>query len=416
MNHIKKILFIIVISFSTSCTKDYVNTIGDFDMQFLAGTTAIPSSFKPNIEGIYKLNSGSSRFGSNFVFKWVGDILCVFSDKSGIYINFKVGFNPIDSSLKFSGIYRTPMLESNSEQLLWTVSKEDGVKQLFLNDPKSIVFKGENKSSNGVTLTNISYVRPFSDKVKNSEFTILAHRCGGRNADNVPYAENSLNLVKYAERMGATGVELDIHLTYDKVPVIYHDDEINIRLTQKSPLNGKIEDYDYDFLKNNIKLLDGQPIPTLEEMLNTIIDSTTLSVVWLDLKQGDDIFRNMHPVIVRAYNKIKQKNRKLDVYFGIPNDDIKTAVLNLQKSTDLPTLCEISLDDAIALKSKVYAPRWTLGTMNDVTSIAKANGIKTFTWTLDNQAAIKTFLSEGAFDGILTNFPSILAYEFYSQE
>jgi glycerophosphoryl diester phosphodiesterase len=47
---------------------------------------------------------------------------------------------------------------------------------------------------------------------------------------------------------------------------------------------------------------------------------------------------------------------------------------------------------------------------------AKAAGILAFTWTLDGQSAIKEYLNKGAFDGILTNYPSILAYEFYIQE
>ena len=44
----------------------------------------------------------------------------------------------------------------------------------------------------------------------------IAHRCGT--------PENSLAGIRWCKRRGAVGVEMDLHLTKDDVPVVFHDD------------------------------------------------------------------------------------------------------------------------------------------------------------------------------------------------
>ncbi|HRK60838.1 MAG TPA: glycerophosphodiester phosphodiesterase, partial [Candidatus Kapabacteria bacterium] len=65
--------------------------------------------------------------------------------------------------------------------------------------------------------------------------------------------------------------------------------------------------------------------------------------------------------------------------------------------------------------AKVFAPRWTLGTQNELIQSVQTDGRFAFVWTLDDQKFIRKFLAEGQFNGILTNFPSIVAYEYYAQ-
>jgi len=40
-------------------------------------------------------------------------------------------------------------------------------------------------------------------------------------------------------------------------------------------------------------------------------------------------------------------------------------------------------------------------------------GKKAFVWTLDDHEFVKSFVHEGNFDGILTNYPYLVAYEYY---
>lgn len=98
---------------------------------------------------------------------------------------------------------------------------------------------------------------------------VIGHRgaCG--------YApENTFDSVKTAADLGAPWVELDVKLTKDDVAIIFHDDELD-RTTNGSGLVA-------DTLYEDIKQLEagswfadsfaGIKIPTLEEMLDLLID------------------------------------------------------------------------------------------------------------------------------------------------
>jgi len=98
---------------------------------------------------------------------------------------------------------------------------------------------------------------------------IIAHRgCAG-------YApENTLEAIHTAADMGVEWVELDVKLTKDQVPIIFHDDDLE-RTTETT---GAVALMNYD----EIKELDagswfgdsfiGAKIPTLEEALEVLID------------------------------------------------------------------------------------------------------------------------------------------------
>lgn len=40
-------------------------------------------------------------------------------------------------------------------------------------------------------------------------------------------------MISKAESFGATGIEIDIKVSNDGVPFLYHDSDINLRVTQK---------------------------------------------------------------------------------------------------------------------------------------------------------------------------------------
>ncbi|XIF19984.1 MAG: glycerophosphodiester phosphodiesterase [Acetilactobacillus jinshanensis] len=89
---------------------------------------------------------------------------------------------------------------------------------------------------------------------------IFAHR-----GYPVKFPENSLQGFKYAIDHGADGLEFDVHLTKDNVPVIMHDEKID-RTTKG---HGKIHDYTYDQLKK-YPLANGETIPLLKDFLKLV--------------------------------------------------------------------------------------------------------------------------------------------------
>ncbi len=86
--------------------------------------------------------------------------------------------------------------------------------------------------------------------------------------------ENTLASIHAAADLGVEWVEMDVKLTRDHVPVIFHDDDLS-RCTSGS---GLVADTDF----RDIRELDagawfgesfmGEKIPTLEEALNAVID------------------------------------------------------------------------------------------------------------------------------------------------
>lgn len=415
---IKSLVYSIFLLLVLGCEKNDNNFNPDYDKTYLEGTIPLPSDMRPYLIGIYSSESSTAGLGYRFVMKWNQNKLTLFSNRNGNYAVMDVGINLSDSSIKMAGYWRSPM--NNEEGKLYlTITKQNGADDILSKKFTVSKLIGQNISIDGKTAeVELSFERFFSNKVLNNlKFSIIAHRAGGRNSDNIPFAENSIELVKRASEMGASGVEIDVKLTKDNIPVVYHDDDINIRLTQKGPVVGNIEDFNYEFLRRYVRLVDGQTIPTLEEMLNTIIDSTDIRFVWLDNKGGNErFFSYTLPVMYKALLKARGRNSSILILNGLPTEEIATEFSKVPNNKDRPNLCEISFARSKELNSAVYAPRWTLGTLDNEVAEAHALNMKVVCWTVDLSTVMKKYIQVGNFDGILTNYPSILAYEFYSQE
>lgn len=98
---------------------------------------------------------------------------------------------------------------------------------------------------------------------------IIGHRgaCG--------YApENTIASIHTAADMGIDWVELDVKLTKDEVPIIFHDET----LERTTNLSGNVADKTYAQLKEAdagswyAESFIGTPIPTLEEAIEVLID------------------------------------------------------------------------------------------------------------------------------------------------
>jgi glycerophosphoryl diester phosphodiesterase len=110
--------------------------------------------------------------------------------------------------------------------------------------------------------------------------------------------------------------------------------------------------------------------------------------------------------------------RDLKIVIGLPTEDkideLRATFPDTYKT--VPTLCELLVEDAIELNSVAWGPRWTLGYQEANVQQVQQNGNLAFVWTMDIQGYIKQFVEEANFDGILTNYPSIVAYYHYVNE
>src|SRR6516165_5734720 len=234
----------------------------------LVGTKPLTDTVMKHMEGIYDLSAGSDGLGSNFVCKVSKFRVSFFSNANGIFFILKYGLNPTDSSLQFAGFWRYS--ETTAQGLVnFSIPKDKGVLAFLQSgDPSGLELGGlfANAAGGGANNLSLKYTRDFTNYAKTHPFQIYAHH-GVQTTANPPYAENSINGALHDEDYGVNSLEFDVHLTKDGVPICMHDAEIDIDLTKKSALAGKYIQYSFAFLQNYLQLVDGQKIPSVEEVL-----------------------------------------------------------------------------------------------------------------------------------------------------
>lgn len=108
------------------------------------------------------------------------------------------------------------------------------------------------------------------DRIKFEE-RFYAHRGLHNNKSNAP--ENSLEAFRLAVESGY-GIELDVQITKDLVPVVFHD----YNLKRVCGVDKKISDLDYEDLLNYKLFKSQERIPTLHEVLECIDGKVPLIV------------------------------------------------------------------------------------------------------------------------------------------
>lgn len=376
-------------------------------------------------EGVYAVSEGADAFGNEIAARWSYTVkngtdttyhLSLFCEPKGAF--FVLEGRQVADSLIFSGYWRR-LVNADVGTASFVVQRSGGANALLAPDccqalkPGDVVFKGKwgNASDNQTNPLTLS----FNRKLNPAPFQIIAHRSGGRTSDLLPASENSVEIIRLASRLGATGVEFDIRQTKDGVPILYHDDQLNLRLTQKSGLIGPVENYTYKQLTSLVRLINGEQIPTLEEALTTVIDDTPLQTVWMDSKLIRDmpLIREIHKKYIA---KAAAQGRKVNIYIGLPTETTLNQFEALDDHLLAPSLCELDTAVARRINAKVWAPRFTLGNPVESAKVMQAAGLKVFVWTLDVPDFIRQFIDAGSLDGILTNYSAIVAYYHYVQK
>ena len=366
------------------------------------------------MEGVYQVTSGSDFFGENVVVKWNRTSLSI-ANSNGKHFILDVGH--IDSVIFLQGYWRNGYTDGTGLTTLYISREEGGTTIMTGNGNQKIILRGAYGVQNSLPDQSLvlEYLRPFSDKVKSSDFYILAHRAGGRTSDRLPVSENSIAMINYTEKLGSTGIEVDVRLSKDGIPYLYHDGDLNTRLTMKGPLAGPSENYTWATLSTFVRLIHGETIPTLEEALNFTIDSTLLRFVYLDMKGDAGTMAKVVPIQKQALERARQKGRIIKIVVGIPSTDVLNDLMSYPDYTTIPSLCELTIDDVYKVNSMVWGPRWTLGTQNDQVQQIHNSEKLAVCWTIDQPSWIKDYLNNGIFDGLLTNFPYVVAYYHYIQ-
>jgi len=387
------------------------------DGSILEGTVLLSASAKGRMEGVYTVTQGSEQFGGQVALKWSGDYCSVFCETQGGYLVMKAG--SLDSSIFLEGTWRYSV-STETGLVRMTIAENEGGNRLLSDTSGTFSIAGRGSFGSGSEPPGrglvLEYLRPFSAVVRTEPFWILAHRGGGRNSDLLGVSENSLEMIGLAERFGSNGIEIDVKLSTDGVAFLYHDPDINLRLTQKGPLVGNVEDFTWAQVRTFVVLKNGEQIPTLREALDFVFENTNLQFVWLDMKSD----RNAMPVVMEIQQEFRGKvlppgRDSLEILIGLPTTDQIDFYLATPGHEGHPSLCELSLNDVRRTNSAVWAPRWTEGTLESGVGEMHGEGRRAFVWTLDVPSFIREFVQTSQFDGILTNYPTIVAYYHYTR-
>lgn len=410
------VLALVVLLVKCDVQKEWdLDTPSFMDKSGLTGTASLTDATKYALEGIYKVVEGSDMFGDTLVLKRTRDKISLFGLRNANY--FILDDGSANNSLILEGYWRFAQNDNNG---LVRLTLENAASLLQGDTLSPVTWVGMYGKGNDYPKFGIQLrlIQRFSAKLRSDPFIIGAHRGGGRTSDKLPVSENSVEMIKFTEYLGSNAIEIDVALTKDKIPVLYHDDDINIRLVQKGPLMGKIEDYTFKQLRTFVKLIHGENIPTLKEALDAVIDDTHIRMVWLDVK-SPEVLDYIIPMQADYLNKIQKAKRDLHVLIGVPTQEVYDKLSTYPDYQTYPSICELETDKVLALKSKAWAYRWTLGIQKDEITKMHAASCKCLVWTLDIPDFMEIYATYGAddpnlrFDGILTNYPSMLAYIHY---
>lgn len=411
---------IMLLTVFTACRRNFEAPVPDLSWSRFETGTPLPAEARNRLEGIYAFAKGADFFGADAALKWsyvagAADTvfyLSAFCQKDASYFICE-GKKQADSVL-LNGYWRK-MTGVETGTLRLSIAKTAGAAYLLGNQPlkpgDSIVIAGVYGKGNTTPSSPIqlNYIKKLYSQ---TPLEIVAHRGGGSTADLLPASENSLPMIRLASLFGATGIEIDVRMTSDGVPILYHDATLNERLIQKSGLVGPIENYSYAQLSTIVKLKKGETIPTLQQALETVITETPLRYVWLDTKFKGSLTL-LHNIQKTFLNKAAAAGNPITITIGIPDEEVLHQFMQLPEYESIPSVCELTPAEVQQVNAAIWAPRWTLGLQNSAVSAVKAQGRKAFVWTLDGPENVKKYMYNGHFDGILTNYPSVVAYYYY---
>jgi glycerophosphoryl diester phosphodiesterase len=229
------------------------------------------------------------------------------------------------------------------------------------------------------------------------DFFIWAHRGASARAP-----ENTLAAFREAEAAGADGLELDVHLSRDGVPVVIHDD----RVDRTTDGRGAVDALTF----REIRVLDagrwfgkrfaGESLPTLEEVFLFAGDRLRLNVEIKNAAAG---------IAVLALMK---RNPRTPVLVSSFDHDLLAVLRRQESRLPLGFLTESSdwqkpLERAAALAAESFHPREDLVDAELILACHRRR-LAVYPWTVDEPQRLAALRRLGV-DGVFCNDPERVA-------
>jgi len=232
--------------------------------------------------------------------------------------------------------------------------------------------------------------------------------------------ENTMAAFRMAYDAGADGIEFDVRLSADGIPVVIHDED----LRRTCGLNKRVSDCSLDELKSfefgswfsqktkTERSYDGEPILTLKELLESFPEHF---VLYLEMKcessQRDEL-------VETCSDLLKSTERKGQVI--VESFDLKAIRLMKQIDSAVTTaaLFEPSLSHPPLIASQKIIERAKESGANEIAlhhrlasrrlvELARDGGFRVVVWTVDETHWVATCRQLGI-DALITNQPAVL--------
>lgn len=238
------------------------------------------------------------------------------------------------------------------------------------------------------------------------------------------FYENTMIAFKKAIEYGADGIETDVQLSKDGIPVIIHDETLD-RTTNG---HGFVKDYTLSELKsfriisvghvkelkekmddnyteeeiNYFKECSGEEIPTLEELLE-LVSKSELKVLNLELKNSIVEYDGLEEKVIDMIEKYKLKDRVIISTF---NHLSLIKVRKLDPDIVLGALTETTLANVVKYLKDIdvqcYHPYFPSILNEQYMNDIKKGGIMVNPYTINTESDMKAVINAGV-DNIITN-------------
>lgn len=216
--------------------------------------------------------------------------------------------------------------------------------------------------------------------------------------------ENSMEAFKLSHKMGADGIELDIHLSKDGHLVVTHDETVDRCSNGKGRIIDKTlaDLLSLDF-SNNKEGYSNTRIPTLEQVLGFI--KPTNMMLNIEIKSGIVLYEGIEEKTLQLVSKYGLEDK---VIYSSFNHYSLAIIKKINPSAKIAILYSEAMVDpyvyAKHLKSYAIHPHYLTLSVPNTIADCHSNGIKVHTWTVDKEDDILWMLDENV-DAIITNYP-----------
>lgn len=230
---------------------------------------------------------------------------------------------------------------------------------------------------------------------------ILGHRGASHAAP-----ENTLAAFREAARMGADGIELDVHLSADGVPVVMHNAQVDATTDGTGLISAMslAQIKELDAGSHFDARFAGERVPTLEEVFAEVGQQLLINI---ELKAQPTHVQGVERAVVDLINRMGMASR---VWFS----SFKPYMLSQARQYAPQIPCGLLYDPASVgvfllapfTPYEAIHPHFSMATAARVRR-AQQRKLRVMAWTVDS-VAVANLLAASGVDGLITNEPDRL--------